>query len=106
MGGLRGGLLVTLQRLPYHFNYPINILLHIIIPKPQNPVSQTLQKARAISIIIRLVYMLTAIHLNHQPLLDTAEISNEWTNRVLPAELIPIHLPSLQTPPKLHLSRG
>jgi hypothetical protein len=101
--GLRGAFL---QRLPNYFNDSINILFHIIIPKPQHPVPQVLQEARTISIILRLVYMLTAINLNHHALWHAAEICDERTDSMLPAKLISTNLPTLQIVPEFQLRQG
>ncbi len=56
-------ILESLQNRPHH---ALQIVQHLVVPKPQHPVSPRLQKRRPLPIVVHLLQVLPAVHLDDQ----------------------------------------
>lgn len=73
------------QRQTHRFINPIQLLHHLVIPKPQHLKPLRNQK-RITCLIARGICMLPTIDLDHQLVRETDKINNILTNRRLPAK--------------------
>lgn len=78
----------------------------LVVPEAQHPVSLLLEEPTASLVVAFLVQVLTAIDLDHELLLQADEIEDVGADRMLPAELVPEHLPPTKVRPEVALGYG
>jgi hypothetical protein len=88
-----GGRVAILQRSPNHLFDRHRILQDLCIPEPQNPEAFSFQPRGPLRIIFRLFCVLSAVHLDDQPLLQTDEVDDVRPQGLLAPKLVPTELP-------------
>lgn len=86
-----------------HFRQPgtnaLGIRQHLVVPEPDHPPTLSFQPRSALPILFA-IRMLTAIDLNGEFLLETGQIQDKRTDRMLAAEFVAIQLPCSQQRPE------
>jgi hypothetical protein len=84
----------------------IYLLQNFMIPKSKHHKSLRSQPIVAFAIVFGLLSVLSAIDFDHDPLLQTHEINNVWTQRMLPTEFVTTELPQAKMAPQETFSVG
>ncbi len=95
----RAGRVRGLQCLQNGIDHAIGIGQDLIIPESKHPPALTLQPCRPATVGLT-IGMLSAIDLDDEAVGDAGEIEDEWTERMLPPELITFQTPSAQSRPQ------
>lgn len=75
------------QFIQYHLNHTIQVIGHVIIPKPQHFIPLIVKITRSEIIIIFLIKMLAAIQFYDQFQAKGTEVCNILTNGMLPSKI-------------------
>jgi len=78
----------------------LRLLQDLCIPKPQHPEACSLQPCGPLRIVLHLCRMVSPVHLNDQPLLETDEINDICPKGLLTTKPAPAELPETQMPPQ------
>jgi len=86
---------------PDHLLYRLNLLQHLGVPEPQDPEPLSLQPPSPLCIAFSLLRVLSAVHLDDQPLLQTDEVNNVRPQGLLTPKPMPAELLEAQPTPQL-----
>ncbi len=79
---------------------------HFIVPEAKYPIASFDEKVSPPFVCLKLVGMVTAIKLDHQPLFRAEEVNDVATDGLLPAELGAVHLSAPKVHPQFPLGVG
>ena len=94
----------SLDCLKNYHKHSIQILQHLMIPKPQNAIPPLIKESSTFRIIHRLLKMLSTINLDDQFFLRRAEINDVWSNGMLSSKTGILQLAHPQRLPQPHFS--
>ena len=92
-GRIEEGGLAVIERRPNHLFDRHPLLQGLCIPEPQNPEAFSFQPRGPPRILFRLFRVLSAVHLDAEPLLQTDEIDDVRPQALLAPKLVPTELP-------------
>lgn len=98
--------LIFLQSVPNHSQHRIEVVHHVIVPKPQDYVSFRFQKFSPLFVILFLIQMLTSVQLDNKPPPRGAKIHNVIADGVLVSKMHTAHAMRPQMLPKFFLGFG
>ena len=85
--------------------HAIQIVQDVVVPKAQDSITDTFEKFGSAR-ISEVLGMLPAVRFDDKPLLLTHEVGDEWSDRLLAAELRAFDLPFAQNGPEFALRIG
>ena len=94
------------QSFVYRFEDRLGPRENIVVPKAQHAKPVRSEKGISLRIVVRLLDMLASIQLDDDMRLDTREIADVWTDRVLSAKFEAGQLPSTEPIPEQVLGMG
>jgi hypothetical protein len=77
-------------------NHPIQIIQHIVVPKPHYMEALLIQKETTPLVIRLLIHVLSTIQLDDHPLFPANKISDIRPDGILTSEFVPRQLPIAQ----------
>ena len=86
--------------------YPVSVLHHIVIPKPQNNETLIAEPNITLSIIFCVLRVLSAVELNDHSFPQTRKIDNVASQWLLPTEFATVNLPVAKFLPQQLLGIG
>jgi hypothetical protein len=84
--------------------YAFEVLQHLVVPEPQDPIASALEEMGPSG--INLAIVLTAVDLDDQPCFDAQEVHHEGLDRRLKPELVPDESAVAQRTPEQALGVG
>src|SRR5262245_58138967 len=99
-GGVRGIELLLVERAQDGLKHALEILHHVVVPKPKHEISHRFQSSRPLFVLRHAIHMLTAIELNDQLRISTNKVGDEAIDRNLPFEFPACESAPAQTKPK------
>ena len=88
------------------FQYCFGLLQSLIIPKPQHPITLSIQKRRLPLVILNLLRMLSAVQFNNQTMLHTDEIDDVSAYCLLASEFYSVQPFAAQVMPHFLLGQS
>ena len=98
--------MAVIQRSSNHLFDRHRLLQYLCIPEPQNPEAFSFQPRGPLRITFRLFRVLSAVHLDAEPLSQTDEVDDVWPQGLLAPKLVPTELPQTQMTPQQAFSVG
>lgn len=88
------------------FQYCFSLLQNFIIPKPQHPITLSIQKRRPLLVILNLFRMLSTVQFNNQTMLHTDKIDDISAYCLLASEFYSVHPFAAQVTPQFLLGQS
>jgi hypothetical protein len=100
VNGLHGLILLNFQRFKNDTHDPIQVFLHFVVPKTQNPIAFCLKEYRAFVVVCGLFQVMAAIQFNDEFFTRGTKVNDVIANSVLSSEMDSLGLMRTQNLPK------